>query len=248
MKYWTIAPLFLGRLVRDKSFLIYFKDPGVKIDIGILAWLLLCEDEKIIVDTGPSPLKETAEFHMPFFQAPEQRLEAQLKRFNTSPDEIKIVIYTHLHWDHCYQNFLFKKANIFVQKKELDYAKNPLPVQVKAYDVGQEGIVPPFRGVDFEVIEGDMEPAPGIEILLSPGHTPGMQTVCVKTREGVYILAGDTLPLYENMNVPEGTPYLPNGIYVDLKKYYKSLDRIKKMDGCILPGHDLQVLKKIMYP
>jgi len=248
MEYWTIAPLALGKGVRDRSLFTYLKDPGVKIEAGVLAWLVMSGKEKIIVDTGGLPLSKIPEFFKPFFQTAEQTLEAQLNRFNTSLDEIEIVINTHLHWDHCYGNSLFKKAHFFVQKKEIDYAKNPHPSHAIGYLVGQQGIDPPFERTNFDVLQGDVHLAQGIEVILTPGHTPGIQAVCIQTREGLYIIAGDTIPLFENMAVPDEARFLPSSIFIDLKDYSQSLDRIKKLGGFILPGHDLRVLEKTIYP
>jgi glyoxylase-like metal-dependent hydrolase (beta-lactamase superfamily II) len=159
-----------------------------------------------------------------------------------------MVINTHLHWDHCYGNSFFKKARFFVQKRELDYARNPLPLHEKGYEVRQEGVVPPFEGIPFDFLDGDADLAPGIKVLLTPGHTPGIQTVCVQTREGLYIIAGDNIPYFENMAVPDHRPFLPSPVYVDLKEYYESLERLKRLNGFILPGHDPRVMEKSIYP
>jgi glyoxylase-like metal-dependent hydrolase (beta-lactamase superfamily II) len=246
--YWSIAPLNLGMAIRDKSFSIFFKDPGVKSEGMAIAWLLMRGKDKVLVDTGPLVLPETAEFHKPFTQTEEQTLEAQLMRFNTTPDDIEMVINTHLHWDHCYGNSLMKRARFFVQKREMDYARNPLPLHEKAYEVRQEGVIPPYEGIHFDFLEGDADLAPGIRVLLTPGHTPGIQTICVQTREGLYIIAGDNIPFFENMAVPDHRPFWPNPVFVDLKDYYESLDRVKRLKGFILPGHDPQVASKSIYP
>ena len=150
MKEWRIVPLYLGRGPRDKSFVTYRKDPGVKIEIGFLAFLLICGEEKMLVDTGPPVPEKMAPFHKPYSQSAEQTMEAQLARFHTRPEEIQVVINTHLHWDHCYRNSLFTRASFYVQKRELDYARNPLPLHLEPYEIGQEGIVPPFEGIDFQ--------------------------------------------------------------------------------------------------
>jgi len=248
MKYWNIAPLILGKGPRDKSFFTYLRDPGIKIEIAMLAWLVFNEDEKMIIDTGPSPPSRTAKFHKPVSQTPEQTLEAQLGRLHTGFDEIKIVINTHLHWDHCYGNSLFREARFYVQRREMDYARDPLPTSAQMYEAGQEGIEPPFEGIDFELLEGDTELAPGIRVMLTPGHTPGIQAVCVQTREGIYTIAGDTIPLFDNLKVPEHDPFIPSGNFIDLREYFTSLGRIKALGGTILPGHDPRVLEKSVYP
>jgi N-acyl homoserine lactone hydrolase len=238
---WTIAPLIVGTAVRDKSQSLLHRDIGVKVEGGILAWLLRSGDERILVDTGACGRVATAEFYKRYSQTPEQTLEVQLTRFDTSPDEIAIVINTHLHLDHCSGNVLFKRARFFVQKREMEYARNPVPVHKGHYPVD-------LSDITFELLDGDAEVAPGVQVILNPGHTPGSQAVLVQTGQGLYILAGDNIPFFENMRVPANEPFWPNAIYVDLREYYESLDRVKKLGGTILPGHDLLVLQKAVYP
>ncbi len=248
MKDWKIAPLILGKGPRDKSSFIYPKQAGEKIEIAMLAFLVFNEGEKVIIDTGPSAPPVTAKFHKPVSQTPEQTLEAQLKRLHTEVDEIKAVINTHLHWDHCYGNSLFRKARFYVQKRELDYARDPLPASAQMYEAKQEGLTPPFESMEFDLLEGDMELVPGIRVMLTSGHTPGIQTVCVQTRAGLYVIAGDTIPLFENLNVPDQKPFIPSGNFVDMKAYRTSLERIRALGGTILPGHDPRVTEKSVYP
>jgi hypothetical protein len=42
--------------------------------------------------------------------------------------------------------------------------------------------------------------------------------------------------------------FWPSGIYVDLREYYRSLDRLRDLGGVVLPGHDMLVLKNTVYP
>ena len=50
------------------------------------------------------------------------------------------------------------------------------------------------------------------------------------------------------MDVPPGDSYWPNGIYVDLRDTYWSLDRLRDLGGVILPGHDLLAVTGKLYP
>ena len=79
----------------------------------------------------------------------------------------------------------------------------------------------------FELIDGDARLATGIGVMLTPGHTPGSQSVSVRTSEGEYLIAGDTIPLYDNLDVADDAPFIPNGIFTDLEKYYQSLQKNK---------------------
>jgi N-acyl homoserine lactone hydrolase len=238
---WTIAPLVVATGVVEKSLTVFHRDWGVKKEGPVVAWLLMNGDRKIIVDTGifgPSDASDTLGV---FSRTSEQKLEAQLNRFNTSPSEISLVINTHLHADHCGGNGYFTGARFIAQKREMEYVKHPLPVTKPDYKVE-------VRESDFELLDGDAEIVPGIKVILTPGHTVGSQAVLVETAAGLYVIAGDTVPHFENMEVPANEPFWPTGLYIDLRELYESLNRLKGLGGFILPGHDMLVLKKNIYP
>ncbi len=238
---WTISPLLLATAEVDRSQSLLYRDVGVKMDSGVLAFLLSDGESKVLVDSGVCGVTETAQFLRYFNRTPEQTLEAQLARHDTSVDEIGVVINTHLHIDHCAGNIFCTKARWLVQKREMEYWKNPLRVHRQAYKIE-------LMETGFDLLEGDAEVLPGIQVLFSPGHSPGSQCVLVETSEGPYVLAGDSIPHYANMNVRDDEPFWPNGIYVNLNEYYETLDRLKGLGGKILPGHDLLVLQKNHYP
>src|SRR5207237_10521255 len=68
------------------------------------------------------------------------------------PSDIKIVINTHLHFDHCGQNAVFKHAPFFVQRGELDRARRESKPLLDWFD---------FAGARFELLAGDTEIAEG---------------------------------------------------------------------------------------
>jgi N-acyl homoserine lactone hydrolase len=238
---WTIVPLDLGSAVRDKSQTLLCRDYGVSLNGSILAWLLRRNDEIIIVDAGVFGPVARPEISARYSQTPDQTMEVQLKRFGLTPDDVRLVINTHLHLDHANGNSFFPRARFFVQKKEMEYAKDPLPIHRNAYDMD-------YSKMDFEFVDGDTEIVPGIRAIFTPGHSPGGQAVLVDTEKGLHIIAGDTITHYVNTDVPPGDSFWPNGIYVDLKEHYWSLDRLRDFGGTILPGHDPQVLEKKSYP
>jgi N-acyl homoserine lactone hydrolase len=238
---WTISPLLLATAEVDRSQGLLYRDIGVKIESAVLAFLLNNGENKVLVDSGVCGVAETSQFLRYFSRTPEQTLEAQLARFETSLDEISMIINTHLHIDHCAGNALCAKARWLVQKKEMEYWRNPLRVHRQAYQVD-------LTEAGFDLLDGDAEVFPGIKVMFSPGHSPGSQSVLVETSEGLYVLAGDSIPHFANMDVPDNQPFWPSGIYVNLHEYYETLHRLKGLRGVILPGHDLLALRKIQYP
>src|SRR5919201_3495470 len=98
------------------------------------------------------------------------------------PREVALVINTHLHFDHCGGNRLFRGIPIYVQRREREAAREPgytIPEWVE------------FEGARYVELEGEAEIAPGVRVLPTPGHTPGHQSVLVDTDEGLVVIGGD---------------------------------------------------------
>ncbi len=92
-----------------------------------------------------------------------------------SPADISLVINTHLHFDHCGQNAVFRHAPFYVQRTELDRARRESPDLAGWFD---------FTGARFELLDGDAEILPGLSVVATPGHTAGHQCVVVTTGDG----------------------------------------------------------------
>ena len=239
-KNWTIAPLVLATAVRNISQTLLLSPPGASMDTAVLAWLLRSGDQTILVDTGFGAM-DKEDLKSQFKRTPEHTLEAQLGKFDIAPEEIRLVVNTHLHIDHCSGNHLLPNARFVVQRSELEYALHPLPVHRPAYDVD-------LSTTKFDFLDGDADIADGVRVIVTPGHSPGSQAVLVDTEGGLFILAGDTIAHYVNMEVPKGDSFWPGPLYLDLREYYESLDRLRDLEGTILPGHDALALSKTVYP
>jgi glyoxylase-like metal-dependent hydrolase (beta-lactamase superfamily II) len=86
----------------------------------------------------------------------------------------------------------------------------------------------------------------GISVVLAPGHSIGMQCVVVETADGKYVLGGDLVTLFENW---ETSPHTPNGVFESLEMMVESLEKIDKLQGTVLPGHDPEVFnRQHIYP
>jgi glyoxylase-like metal-dependent hydrolase (beta-lactamase superfamily II) len=180
----------------------------------------------------------------------QNQFDGGLKKIGLHPDDVDIVICTHLHWDHCFNNDQFKNARIIVQKDEIRYAIAPLPMHALFYESQLIKMRPPWLKAieNTEVIEGDMEISPGIDIVKIPGHTPGFQGVNVKTAKGNYFIVGDFCPLFENWEGAPPLKHIVSPIHVNLEDYYDSFKKVEKMADVVLPGHDIKVFEKKCYP
>jgi glyoxylase-like metal-dependent hydrolase (beta-lactamase superfamily II) len=111
-------------------------------------------------------------------------LIAALRKAGVQPDEVDIVINTHLHFDHAGGNTrisgnravpTYRQARYLVQRKELEHARNPTDRDRASYF--PENFQPIAEAGQWELIEGDGEILPGISVERIPGHNADMQAV-----------------------------------------------------------------------
>jgi glyoxylase-like metal-dependent hydrolase (beta-lactamase superfamily II) len=131
------------------------------------------------------------------------------------PSDVAFVVNTHLHFDHCGQNAVFRHAPFYVQRAELDRARREAKFLSDWFD---------FAGARFELLDGDAEVLPGVRVLATPGHTVGHQSVVIDG-DGEEVLIGDaayTTAIYRDPERQE----LPPGQAADREAWGASLRRI----------------------
>jgi N-acyl homoserine lactone hydrolase len=140
-----------------------------------------------------------------------------LDELDMTPGDIGLVINTHLHFDHCGQNAVFKHASFYVQRAELDRARKQSPQLAEWFD---------FMNARFELLDGDAEVLPGLQVIATPGHTVGHQSVLVESAEGGSdVLIGDAAYQPRQYRDPD-TLDLPDGQASDVPAWRNSVRRI----------------------
>ena len=249
-KRWTIRPLCYGEFPSlDKSAFTFGCNQGVKISIPAVGWLLQSGDDAILVDTGPGDPETAHSSHNKYLRSAEQVPDAALRTAGVDPEKLKLVVFTHLHWDHACNLDFFPEARFAVQFDELKAAVDPVDPQRVAYDFGFLGMRPQWLSVwdRLQPSRGEVTLVPGVRLVLKPGHTPGMQCVVVDTAGGPHLITGDLAPLYENVGIGQPEPILP-GIHTDLVACKQGLEWVRSFPGVILPTHDREVFKHPVYP
>ena len=151
-----IHPFNLGTLLSiDKSVFTLSRNQGVAIDAPCISWAILGGEKRILVDTGPSDPDWALRYHRPLRKTPSQEIDQALKQVGLATDDIDLVIFTHLHWDHCFNLEHFSKATFLVQRSELRYAIAPLPSDKIPYEAGIPGVLPPWMRVFGQIIPLD---------------------------------------------------------------------------------------------
>ncbi len=175
-------------------------------------------DERIIVDTGVGELPE--KLSNIYGVEKEKDLPASLKEIDLSPEDITMVINTHLHFDHTGYNKIFTNARFISQEDEIRYSVCPDRFQKGGY------YQPNISGLDFTPVMGETEVAPGVTVIPTPGHTPGHQSVVVELQDEVVIYTGDVSPL----SINHQKKYIV-GILYDPVKALRSLEMLDRLGG-----------------
>ena len=251
MTKYSITPLNTGHFPDlNKPVLTYMHGFGETIRVPIVMWAIEGANQRILVDTGSGNPQRALEYHRLLEQNEAQRPDQVLSGIGWKPEDVSLIILTHLHWDHCGNNQLFKQARFIVQEDEIRYAMSPLPSHHVAYETPAIGSLPLWLETFqlFHIIRGDHLIAPGISTIHLPGHSPGFQGVCVETADGPYVICGDCVPLYENWYGKAHENHIPPGVHNDLAECYRSFEKLEKIGAKILPGHDMRIFAQSEYP
>lgn len=230
MRNYIIRPIPLCKGARDRTQLTYRRGAGEKVEICCYAWYIQGATPQIIVDTGT-----TAEWYHTQGVSQQEHLhyiEDSMARFNVRPEDIDIVILTHLHADHVEQAKKFTRAKFYVQKDELEATGHPA--------METEYVKGLFAGLDFKVLDGDAQITDGVRVIFTPGHTPGTQSVAVETARGTAVISG-FCSIEDNFgNEAKGRPIAAPGVYTNFLQAYDSIIKVKQTADIIIPLHDMK--------
>jgi N-acyl homoserine lactone hydrolase len=275
MNTWDIKVLYLGKIKMPfstmLSFHYQFGAPKVTEDFTIsgpyLGFLLQCKGRNIVVDTGISEkffVDGKAWAGLPAEGGKSYVLKA-LSKEGLRPEDIEMVVYTHLHNDHAGNCGLFTNAEIIFQKDEWQNLLDPLPLQKVRRDYDPD-LIDELRALKCIKVEGDIELTDGVKLYKTQGHTIGSQSIGVNTSKGVVVLVGDLLtshisafPHLKEITDMEGRKHnlppapeafkqgIPGALTCDFYSFYAGLDKIKMIasryePGFIIPGHETSLV------
>jgi N-acyl homoserine lactone hydrolase len=170
----------------------------------------------VLVDTGVGGPQEWLDD----WRVVNRTVADALAELDMTPADIGLVINTHLHFDHCGQNAVFRHAPCYVQRAELARAERE---SRDLYDWFG------FANARFELVDGDAEILPGLSVLATPGHTAGHQCVLVRTGDGAgELLIGDAAYTPHQYAGPPDSELVP-GQASDPVIWRQSLGRIHQL-------------------
>jgi glyoxylase-like metal-dependent hydrolase (beta-lactamase superfamily II) len=160
---------------------------------GLNSLLIRTGKQNVLVETGMG--NKLSERMVKFFGQPAQLL-SNLTAGGVAPEDIDIVINTHLHFDHCGWNTVrkdgkiiptFPRAKYYAPEGEWQYARRPSERDAISYI--PDNYDPLVQSGQMTLLKGGEEIVPGISVKTFPGHTAHMQAVIVESagRTACYI-------------------------------------------------------------
>lgn len=246
--YEIYALKYAGPFTSKLAMLLWMEGWDKDIDRNYYIWAIKGAGETIVVDSGCG-VTLAGQRKLKGFENPVE----VLARLGADKNNVTKVIITHIHFDHVggLEMFpeAFPKAQFYVQKTEYDFwMKNPIskkPPFAKLRDeIANKALVEMDRTKRLHQLSGDVKLMPGIEILLAPGHTVGLQAVAVNTAKGTAIVASDCAHIHRSF-VDDN----PSCLITDMVAWLESFDKLRAKASSIdliFPGHDVMMLNN--YP
>ncbi|MEZ6197186.1 MAG: MBL fold metallo-hydrolase [Planctomycetota bacterium] len=214
---WTVTEIDSGHVFLDGGAMFgnvpkvlwereHPADDKNRIDLAMRCLVLERGERRFLVDTGAGD-KWDDKLRGIYGLGP-SRLEASLRAAGIEPESITDVVLTHLHFDHAggvssmrdgEARLVFPQAVHWVQRRNLDNARRP-GIRERASYLPEN--VEPVAAGRVELLDGDVEIAPGLSVRAYDGHTVGLQVVRLATPEGGLVYAADMIPTSSHLRGP----------------------------------------------
>ncbi|MFQ5897969.1 MAG: MBL fold metallo-hydrolase [Candidatus Methylomirabilia bacterium] len=185
----------------------------------------------VSTDEGAKVLVDCASY------ADRVQLFEALQRRGLRPDDIHILILTHLHFDHCINARFFTSARVLVSKAEYEFAD----WAVRQTPYGDPYVIDDPDGLlnclKAETVDAEISLAPDLRLLFTPGHTPGTMSAIAETPTGRVAIASDAAKSISELITGQVYP----SAVCDQEQASRSIDRLLASVDAIIPGHDRQV-------
>ena len=175
------------------------------IKAGLNSLLVRTGEHNVLIETGAG--NKLSEKMVKIYGQPAKLVE-NLTGAGVSPDEIDIVINTHLHFDHCGWNTVrkgdravatFPEAKYYVQEGEWQHAQEQHVRDAVSYI--SDNYNPLIESGQMELLHGDQQIVPGVSVKVFPGHTAHMQAVVVASGGKTACYISDLIPTSAHLDL-----------------------------------------------
>lgn len=240
---WQIVIVRHGtrETVRSDAFLNYsfYNEPDGPHRVDYYFWVLRRGGQVVIVDTGFSTAEGTRR-DRDILIDPVQAL----RELGIDPEDGASVIITHAHYDHVGNIGAFPNSQVFISRAEWEFWTDELAEKTLFSHFGDQKAIRELKSAEDQsrltLFEETCFVAPGIEVTVLGGHTPGQAIVTVTTSKGTVVLASDAVHFHEELD----RDMLFQSM-TDLPQSYHALERLRQHPAtCLVSGHDAGELER----
>lgn len=199
-------------------------------------------DLNILVDTGFGDINEIHHIRKQrgdkYYLTEINTIQEALKNIGISPEDIDIVVNTHLHWDHIGGNLAFPHARFYVPEDDLPYLYNP-PCWASHFYPGTKKHIAELK--NLVPVRGEGKISDHVSYLCLGGHTPGSLAVLIDSPKGIVAFAGDIVAKYENWDLDW---IGPSGNIWNMSQLADAFSVLRERADIIIPGHDWKVFDR----
>ncbi|MGH9467489.1 MAG: MBL fold metallo-hydrolase [Terriglobales bacterium] len=178
-------------------------DERNQVRTGLNSLLFRTRGELVLVETGCGD--KLSEKQMRFGGVdPRRDFLDRLRANGFAPEEVTVVVNSHLHYDHCGWNTVrrpggqiaatFPNARYYVQRREWEHAREQHERDRVSYLTDNYDAL--VASGQMVLLDGDRELLPGVSVVCLPGHTRGLQAVVVRSGAEVACYISDLMPTH----------------------------------------------------
>lgn len=210
--------------------------PDHQVTLDYFCWVLRSAGETILVDSGYSA-QAAASRSRPWQCAPTDLL----RHVGVPPESVDMVVVTHAHWDHTGNLAAYRNAQVITAGSEFNF----LTSRLAQHDLFRPWIESDDRAVLIDLhasgrlrlVDDRTGIAPGVDMLVVGGHTPGQAVVTVDTGSLRLILTSDAVHTYDEIETDR--PFALCSSVIDMLSAYDTIRTLAaETDALVVPGHD----------
>lgn len=248
--YEVLAVRYGTRIAtKSESYLNYhvYGEPDESFEMDYFCWLIRGPQRTVLVDCGFGAAAGVRRKRTMLVDP-----VAALAALGVEPDAVDQLVVTHAHYDHIGNLHRFPNAEVVVARREYEFWTGPYAGRLQfahSIEAAELAHLAAIRGEGrLRLVEGTLDLAPGIELIVVGGHTPGqlVAQVAIDPPEGgpgAVVLAADAVHFYEELE--RDRPFF---VVADLADMYRGFDVLREMSEDpgrrLVAGHDAEVGKR----
>lgn len=183
-------------------------DSKNRVHLGLNCLLIRSPEKTIVIDTGCGNKYTPKQLEIYNIEQGQGLLDG-LAACGVGPEDVDIVVNTHLHFDHAGGNTVLHNGNVtatfpnaiyMLRRTEYEAACNPNPRTQSTYLPHNWEILATTG--QLQLIDEDREIIPGVSLIGTPGHTTGHQSVKISSAKQTVFYMGDLCPTQAHAPLP----------------------------------------------